>query len=116
MHSEGKHIAIASACPHHQFELFFQEHPEQKKLIDQFVSCDDVQAWKPDPKVFNEAMRRFGLEKSECVIFEDSFSGLTAARATGTAVVGVFLPGTETPEKRKLCDFAIGSYDDIKYE
>lgn len=61
-------------------------------------------------------MKRFGLEKDDCVIFEDSFSGLTAAKATGATVVGVFLPGTETPEKRKLCDFAINTYDDIKYE
>ena len=61
-------------------------------------------------------MKRFGLEKEDCIIFEDSFSGLTAARATGATVVGVFLPGTETPEKRKLCDFAIHNYGEIKYE
>ena len=75
-----------------------------------------MQAWKPDPKVFNETIKHFGLTNKDCIIFEDSFSGLTAARATGAVVVGVFLPGTETPEKRELCDFAITNYNDIHYE
>lgn len=38
---------------------------------------------KPDPQVYEQALARLGLTARECLAFEDSITGLTAARAVG---------------------------------
>lgn len=44
---------------------------------------------KPDPEIYLTAADRLGIEPSRCVVFEDSPSGVAAARAAGTRVVGI---------------------------
>lgn len=48
------------------------------------VTGDDVTARKPDPEVFDVALRRLGLDRPDgAVVVEDSGEGLAAARAAG---------------------------------
>ena len=44
---------------------------------------------KPAPDCYLKAAARFGLDSSECVVFEDSFNGLKAGRAAEMYVVGL---------------------------
>ena len=53
------------------------------------VTADDVQKHKPAPDVFLEAARRIGIAPQDCCAFEDTPTGLTAARAAGMTVVDV---------------------------
>jgi beta-phosphoglucomutase len=47
------------------------------------VTRDQVAKGKPEPDVFLEAARRLGVEPSQCIVLEDSATGLLAARAAG---------------------------------
>ncbi|GAA2638811.1 HAD family hydrolase [Streptomyces axinellae] len=58
------------------------------------VTGDDVPARKPDPAVYREALHRLGIPAGACVAFEDSLSGVAAARAAGVTVVAVPTPTT----------------------
>ncbi len=49
----------------------------------QIFAGDMVKAKKPAPDVYNMAVETMKLDKSRCVIVEDSFIGLGAARAAG---------------------------------
>jgi HAD superfamily hydrolase (TIGR01509 family) len=53
------------------------------------VTAEDVTLGKPDPEVFVKAAERLGLAPAQCVVFEDAFVGIEAARAGGMKVVGV---------------------------
>jgi len=53
------------------------------------VTAEDVSHGKPDPEVFVKAARSIGREPARCVVFEDAFVGIEAARAGGMKVVGV---------------------------
>lgn len=53
------------------------------------VAAEDVVHGKPAPDVFLEAARRIGREPARCVVFEDAFVGLEAARAGGMRRVAV---------------------------
>lgn len=44
---------------------------------------------KPDPEVFQVAMRLLGVRAGECWIIEDSLNGLRAAKAAGCYAVGI---------------------------
>ncbi|QDO92687.1 HAD family hydrolase [Formosa sediminum] len=51
-------------------------------------SCYTIQKWKPDPAVFLWAAETMGFLPNECVVIEDSYSGVTAAKAGGFDVFG----------------------------
>ena len=51
------------------------------------VTRDQVAAGKPAPDVFLEAARRLGLDAADCLVLEDSPTGLLAARRAGAVPV-----------------------------
>lgn len=48
-----------------------------------FSSCDVDMTFKPDPAVLMLAMNKLNVLGSECMIFEDSIQGVTAAKRAG---------------------------------
>jgi HAD superfamily hydrolase (TIGR01509 family) len=65
------------------------------------VSSDEVEHGKPEPDVYLEAARRLDAAPADCLVIEDSYNGVRAARAAGMTVVLVPnhsippAPGTE---------------------
>jgi HAD superfamily hydrolase (TIGR01509 family) len=53
------------------------------------VARDDVERAKPFPDIYLEAARRLGVPPGNCIAFEDSSPGLTAAHAAGTMAIMV---------------------------
>ncbi len=53
------------------------------------VAYDDVGAPKPDPGVYQEALRRLGVAADEAVAIEDSLAGMESAHAAGIRVIAV---------------------------
>jgi mannitol-1-/sugar-/sorbitol-6-phosphatase len=54
------------------------------------ITADDVQAGKPDPEGYRHAAALLGHATGECVVFEDSPTGIRAGHASGAAaVIGV---------------------------
>jgi beta-phosphoglucomutase-like phosphatase (HAD superfamily) len=53
------------------------------------ISSDDVQKTKPDPEGYLKAATLSGSNISNCLIFEDSLTGMNAAIASGAYLVGV---------------------------
>lgn len=58
------------------------------------ICGDEVAAGKPEPDMYIEAARRVGAEPRNCLVFEDSTAGMTAAVAAGCRVIG--LPADDT--------------------
>ena len=52
---------------------------------------------KPYPDIYLRAAELLGTPPKDCVVFEDSFTGIEAARAAGMAVVGVGTTHDELP-------------------
>ena len=57
--------------------------------IDLLVSNEDVSAPKPDPEMYNTAIKRLKHKPDECLILEDNEHGLQAAQASGAHVLAV---------------------------
>ncbi len=65
---------------------------EKANLIQAFpvvVGGDDVENGKPSPDIFLTASERLGLPVNECIVVEDSSSGVQAAKSGGFVCVGV---------------------------
>jgi hypothetical protein len=65
------------------------------------VAAGDIERTKPYPDPYLQAAKLLGVNIENCIIFEDSPTGLTAARASGAFVVGI--PHlVEVPEEARL--------------
>ena len=69
---------------------------------------------KPDPEVFQMAMRELGVGEGECWIIEDSLNGVVAAKAAECVTVGI----TTTFEAEKLAaagaDVVVESFAELR--
>ena len=72
-----------------------------EKYFSHSVAAGDIARTKPFPDPYLHAAKLLGVDIEQCLIFEDSPTGLTAARASGAFVVGI--PHlVEVPEEPRL--------------
>lgn len=69
--------------------------------FDVVVNGNDVKNAKPDPEIFLLVAERLGIAPEECVVFEDAYAGIEAARTARMAVVAV----ATTFPKEQHCDY-----------
>ncbi|HIW96584.1 MAG TPA: phosphoribosyl-ATP diphosphatase [Candidatus Corynebacterium gallistercoris] len=65
-----------------------------------FTLCgDEVAHGKPAPDIYQEAARRFGVDPDDCLVVEDSSTGMRAGLAAGCRVLGIPAdPSTQVPD------------------
>lgn len=78
-----------------------------RRYLQTVVSAESVARHKPQPDVYLEACRRLRVDPSDAIAFEDSPTGLAAARAAGLITVGVPPDGL-----RLAADLVFPSLDD----
>lgn len=84
------------------------------------ISSNDVKVTKPDPEGYLLAASSGGHDISDCLIFEDSLTGVTAAKASGAWVMAVphLVPITKGARVDVTDSLANWSYEKLltKYE
>lgn len=79
---------LATGSPIDNLEFYFEYMDLWKWFsMDRVVYDDGSIRGKPAPDMYIEAARRIGLMPQECIVFEDSASGIKAARAAGVGAV-----------------------------
>ncbi|MBZ4044687.1 HAD family hydrolase [Flavobacterium hibisci] len=111
--SRGFKTAVATSAPRANLDLIITALQIKDKM-DSMLSSEDVKHHKPDPEVYLKSAARVGVSPADCVVFEDSFSGASAAINAGMKVVGVL--STHTKEQLPPCDFYIKDYSEINVE
>lgn len=88
-------FCVASSGPVEKIRL----NLELVNLLDQFenriYSSYSIGKWKPDPGIFLHAAKEMGFTPEECLVIEDSASGIRAA------ISGGFMVFAMTREKRR---------------
>lgn len=60
-----------------------------KGIFNAVVSCDDVVKTKPDPAPYLLAAEKLKVDISQCVVFEDSLTGVESALRSGAQVIAI---------------------------
>ena len=92
-------VGIASNAIRKNVKMILSELKIYEKF-DSIICGDEVKRGKPDPEMFDETIDRFNLKKEECLIFEDSVEGVSAAVNSRVDVVGI----TSSTSKKILID------------
>ena len=69
-------------------------------LFDEFVFAEDIQRSKPDPEVFLKAAEKLKAKPEECLVLEDSQTGIEAAVRAHMSVICI--PDMKKPDDEHL--------------
>lgn len=103
----GIHLAVASSSSEaditenlvrYGYETFFNA----------VVSAESCRSGKPSPDVFLLAAKRLDVEAKDCLVVEDSFSGMLAAGNAGMAWVG--FAGSSIPADMHYAEIVFSDY------
>lgn len=108
--SAGFKTAVATSAPLANLKLIIDTLQIDNKM-ESLMASEDVVQHKPYPEVYLKSAEKLGVKPSECVVFEDSFSGVTAALNAEMKVVGVL--SSHKKEELPPCAFYIRDYSEI---
>ena len=83
----GVKTALVSASPRNIVDAVLDNLEDD--LFPFSISSDDVAVTKPDPECYLKAASMSGSDISNCLVFEDSITGITAAKASGAYLIAV---------------------------
>jgi len=105
--------AIATSAPRANVD-FTLLHTRIERFFSIILDDSFVSKGKPDPEIYLKSAAALGLDPAQCVVFEDSLSGVVAGRAAGCKVVGVTT--THKLEELTETDFNIDNFKDLEPE
>jgi pseudouridine-5'-monophosphatase len=91
--SKGVTMGLATSSHRHLVDIKFS-HRSWAKHFAAMVCGDDpgLKKGKPAPDIFLLCAERLGADASQCIAFEDSPNGVTAATAAGMQVIAINSP------------------------
>lgn len=73
------------------------------------ITRDDVTNVKPHPEPYEQAVKRMGVDKKDCIVIEDTLSGIHSATAAGITSLAV----QQTPSPEFTAAGAIHTFPDL---
>ena len=109
--ADGFMTGVATSAPRANLTLIMGKVGFEP-FMESILASEDVSAHKPDPEVYLKSAKNLAVLPHHCVVFEDSFSGVSAALNAGMKVVGVL--SSHTKEELPPCDGYINDYTQIE--
>ena len=106
----GLKIGVASSSGHRWVDGHL-ERLQVRAHFDAIICADDVAHVKPDPALYQTALRALDLEPQQAIAFEDAPNGLLAAKRAGLFTVAV--PNPLTGQLPIKADLRLGSLADV---
>jgi HAD superfamily hydrolase (TIGR01509 family) len=103
-------LGVASSSPRRLIDTVL-DAAALTSLFEVTVSTEEVDAGKPSPGVYLEAIRRLDVPAAETAAIEDSTNGLRAAHSAGLAVVA--LPHAGFPPSADALELADARIDEL---
>lgn len=85
----GIPAAIVTSSNHAKMDRLFADLPGFREYFAAVLTDDDTTHSKPHPECYLTAAARLDTPPEHCVVFEDSYAGLQAGRASGAHVVAL---------------------------
>lgn len=113
--ANGVICAVVTSSNQNKMASVRRQMPEFDTLFDRVFTAEEFTRSKPAPDCYLLGLEVYGVEREECVVFEDAFNGLESAMAAGIFTVG--LATYNKPEAIKdKCNYVINDFTDFNYE
>ncbi|HEY9005114.1 HAD family hydrolase [Ohtaekwangia sp.] len=105
--------AVATSAPRANVD-FSLSKTNTERFFPTILDDSFVSKGKPDPEIYLKSAAAVGYKPENCIVFEDSLSGVAAGKAAGCKVVGITT--THTPEELSQTDFIIEDFQNLDPE
>ncbi len=106
-------MALATSGIQENIDFMFKHVPIQQ-YFKEIIQMKDVEKGKPEPEIFLKTAEAVQVPAENCIVFEDSISGVQAGKAAGMKVVA--LTTTHSPEELHEADLVIKDYTEINFQ
>ena len=105
--------SIGTSAPRANVDFTLSETGREKYFS---VILDEafVSKGKPNPEIYIKSSQALGLPASQCIVIEDSLSGIKAGKAAGAKVIGITT--THTAEEMAETDLVIDDFESLTIE
>lgn len=105
--------AIATSAPIENVD-FVLERTGLRKYFQTILHDAFVEKGKPDPEIYLKTAEALNFDPKDCIVFEDSLSGVQSGLSAGCKVVGVLT--THSPQELKETHLTIKDFNEITIE
>ena len=102
-------FCVASSGPENKIRLNLEVTGLLSFFEGNIFSCYAIQKWKPEPDIYLWAAKTMGFKPSECLVIEDSLSGVQGAIKGGFDVYGY----TEHDYKNELKSLSTKTFNSM---
>ncbi len=99
----GCSIGLVTSAPLYDVkENFARNNSSLLNDFNHIITVEDVEYPKPHPQPYQMMMKHFGLDAKQCIVVEDSITGVSAAVAAGANTIminGFVEPSTDLADK-----------------
>ena len=121
LRDSGYTTAIVSATKRSNLEIYRTQNEKMRRKapIDECFSLaltrEDAPRLKPCPDIYLRALALLGLSAADCIAFEDSLAGVTAAKRAGLPVAAVYdrYASHERAQIEALADCTVADYESL---
>ena len=103
---------IATSAPEANLRLI-AEKLNLYKDMESVLYSEKIKKHKPDPEIYLRSADNLGVKPENCLVFEDSSSGIKAGQAAGMQVCAVLT--THTKAQLPKCDWYISNFKELDY-
>ena len=104
---------VASNGPHNKMRFTLGHTGLLPFFEGRLFSAEDVKSPKPSPDLFLHAAASLGVSAADCLVVEDSVSGVMAARSAGMRVFGFAAMGQGEKLRQAGAHLAFGEMADL---
>ena len=102
--------AIATSAPRANVDFTLQK-TNTERYFETILDDSFVTEGKPNPQIYLKSAKALNFDPSNCIVIEDSLSGVRAGKRAGCKVVGITT--THTREELKETDFVIDDFQGL---
>lgn len=119
--SLGFILILATMTTQVQLDIYSKKNKQmltQMNIEDAFdliIRKEDVKNKKPHPEIYNNIMKHYGAEAEECLIFEDSYTGVLASKNAGVECVNIYDKHADIDREKinEITDYVINNYQEF---
>lgn len=113
--AKGVKCAIVTSSNAKKMKALEKKAPELLAHFDRILTSEDFAASKPAPDCYIRAAEALECQRTECVVFEDAFTGLQAGMSAEIFTIGLATGNTAAAIQDK-CDYVLDNYDALTYD
>lgn len=111
-------VVLATMTTRVQLEVYAKTNKKMARQMDiegtfdLILRIDDVENKKPHPEIFNKVVDYYKTTPNECLIFEDSYTGVLASKNAGIEVVNIYDKYADIDRDKidEITDYSIKGY------